>query len=144
MIRLKTKLALFNLLSKLAFTALFLLFLPFIIERINLRQVDNNLIQKREQVIGLIANVGIEPFITSDSTDTFGSYNILKEEFISLERTGTEEYLNHIEIARRLIEDEEIDYRVLNYSFLVDGKMYLLEIGKALQASVMHAGISRK
>ncbi len=138
MIRLKTKLALFNLLSKLAFTALFLLFLPFIIERINLRQVDNNLIRKREQVIGLIANVGIEPFITSDSTDTFGSYNILKEEFISLERTGTEEYLNHIEIARRLIEDEEIDYRVLNYSFLVDGKMYLLEIGKSL-ASIRDA-----
>jgi len=138
MIRLKTKLALFNLLSKLAFTALFLLFLPFIVERVNLRQVDNSLIQKREQVIGLIASVGIEPFITSDSTDAFGSYNILKEEFISLERIGTGEYQNYVEIARRLIEDEEIDYRVLNYSFLVDGKMYLLEIGKSL-ASIRDA-----
>ena len=49
MIRLKTKLALFNLLSKLVFTALFLIFLPLIIERINLRQVDNDLIQKREK-----------------------------------------------------------------------------------------------
>ena len=76
MIKLKIKLALFNLLSKLAFTALFLVFMPLIIERINLRQVDNDLIQKREQVIDLIARIGIEPFITSDSTEAFGSYKI--------------------------------------------------------------------
>lgn len=49
MVRLKTKLSLFNLLSKLVFTALFLIFLPWIIERINLRQVDNDLIQKRRK-----------------------------------------------------------------------------------------------
>jgi len=138
MIKLKIKLALFNLLSKLAFTALFLVFIPLIIERINLRQVDNDLIQKREQVIDLIARIGIEPFITSDSTEAFGSYNILKEEFISLERFNLEEDWNYIAVSRRLIEDEEITYRVLNYSFMVDGQMYLLEIGKSL-ASILNA-----
>ena len=138
MIKLKIKLALFNLLSKLAFTALFLVFMPLIIERINLRQVDNDLIQKREQVIDLIARIGIEPFITSDSTEAFGSYNILKEEFISLERFNLEEDWNYIAVSRRLIEDEEITYRVLNYSFMVDGQMYLLEIGKSL-ASILNA-----
>ena len=102
MIRLKTKLALFNLLSRLAFTALFLLFLPWIIERINLRQVDFDLIQKREKVIGLIDSIGIEPFITSDSSDAFGSYNILKEEFISLERIDTGEDLNYIDVSDRI------------------------------------------
>jgi signal transduction histidine kinase len=132
MVRLKYKLALFNLLSKLTFSALFLLFLPYIIERINLRQVDNDLIQKRENVIDLISNIGIEPFITSDSADAFGSYNILKEEFISLERITTEEDLNFIEVTGRLIEEEEIEYRVLNYSFSVDGQKYLLEVGKSL------------
>jgi signal transduction histidine kinase len=132
MIRLKTKLALFNLLSKLAFTALFLIFLPWIIERINLRQVDNDLIQKREKTIGLIQKTGIEPFINSDTTDAFGSYNILKEEFISLERTNIEEDLNQIDVSNRIIEDEEITYRVLNYTLIVDGQKYLLEIGKSL------------
>ena len=132
MVKLKIKLAIFNLLSKLAFTALFLIFLPYIIERINLRQVDNDLIQKREQVISLIADVGIEPFIESDSADVFGSYNILKEEFVSLEWTGTEEDYNHIEVTERIIEGEVITYRVLNYSFLVDGQKYLLEVGKSL------------
>lgn len=138
MIRLKIKLAIFNLLSKLAFTAIFLIFLPSIIERINLRHVDNDLIQKREQVISLIAEVGIEPFIESDSTDVFGSYNILKEEFVSLERGDSEEDYNYIEVTERIIEDELITYRVLNYSFLVDGQKYLLEVGKSL-ASIHYA-----
>jgi len=134
MIKLKIKLAFFNLLSKLVFTALFLIFMPYIIERINLRQVDNDLIQKREQVIDLISVVGIEPFIATDTTNAFGSYNILKEEFISLERFDIEEDWNFIEVTSRLIEDDEITYRVLNYSFMVDGQKYLLEVGKSLDS----------
>ncbi|MDO9339844.1 MAG: HAMP domain-containing sensor histidine kinase [Bacteroidales bacterium] len=136
MIKLRLKLALFNLLSKLVFTALFILFMPYLIERINLIQIDNVLIQKREQVITLISKVGIEPFMTSDTGNVFGSYNILKEEFISLERIDLEEDVNYIEVTPRLIEGEEISYRILNYSFKVDGDMYLLEVGKSL-ASIL-------
>jgi len=137
MVRLEIKLAFFNLLSKLVFTALFLIFMSFIIERINLRQVDNNLIQEREQVLALIEKIGIEPFITSDSTDAFGSYNILKEEFISLEKVKMQEDLNYIEVTSRMIEGDEIEYRVLNYSFTVDGQKYLLEIGKSLSSILL-------
>ena len=138
MIRLKSKLALFNLLSKLVFTSLFLIFLPSIIERINLRQVDNDLIHKREKTINLIEKIGIEPFINSDTSDAFGSYNILKEEFISLERSDVAGELNQIDVSNRIIEDEEITYRVLNYTLIVDGQKYLLEIGKSL-ASIQNA-----
>lgn len=99
-------------------------------------QIDNVLIQKREQVITLISKVGIEPFMTSDTGNVFGSYNILKEEFISLERIDLEEDVNYIEVTPRLIEGEEISYRILNYSFKVDGDMYLLEVGKSL-ASIL-------
>ena len=131
------KLALFNLLSKLVFTLLFLLLLPFLIERISLLQVDNELIQEREQVITLISRIGIEPFITSDNGNVFGSYNILKEEFISLERIDLKEDANYIDVSQRLIEGENITYRVLNYSFKVDGNTYLLEVGKSL-TSILH------
>ncbi len=134
MINLKTKLTLYNLLSKLGFTALFLLFLPWIVERVNLRQVDIDLVQKREKIINLIEDIGIEPFISSDSPDAFGSYNILKEEFISLELADAESDLNFIDVKNRSIEDEEITYRVLNYTILVDGQKYLLEIGKSLSS----------
>jgi signal transduction histidine kinase len=130
--KLKFKLSLFNLLSKLVFAGIFLVLMPFIIERINLRQVDNDLVKKREQVLALISDIGIEPFVASDSA--FGSFNILKEEFISLERiTGGEDY-NYIEISSRLIEDEEIEYRVLHYSFSIEDQKYLLEIGKSIDS----------
>jgi signal transduction histidine kinase len=134
MIRLKTRLALFNLLSKVAVTLLFIVILPWIIERINLRQVDNDLVQKREQIIGLIGRIGIEPFISTDTTVAFGSYNILMEEFVSLEKTDLKEELNNIEVSDRIIEDEKISYRVLDYTILVDGQKYLLEIGRSLKS----------
>jgi signal transduction histidine kinase len=137
MIKLRIKLALFNLLSKLVFTGLFLIFMPYLIERINLIQADNELIQKREKVINLISRIGIEPFITSDSSNVFGSYNILKEEFISLERIDLEKDVNFIEVTQRMIEGEEIAYRVLNYSFKVNGITYLLDVGKSLD-SILH------
>ena len=142
--KLKLKLALFNLLSKLAFAGLFLLLMPFIIERINLRNIDNDLINKREQVINLISKIGIEPFITSDSSYAFGSYDILKEEFVSLEKVPVTEDVNQIEIATRLIEDEEIEYRVIKYSFLVDGQSYLLEVGRSLESVTDAARNTRK
>jgi signal transduction histidine kinase len=138
MIRLRTRLALFNLLSKVVFTLVFLLFMPWLIERINLIQVDSDLIEKREKVIKLISEIGIEPFISSDSGRDFGSYNILKDEFVSLERTDLKENVNYIDVTPRIIEGEEIEYRVLNYSFLIDGKMYLLEVGQSLE-SIIHA-----
>jgi signal transduction histidine kinase len=134
MAKLRIKLALFNLLSKLAFTALFLLLLPSLIERINLIQTDNNLIQKREQFISLISKTGIEPFIAPDSGNVFGNYNIFKEEFISIERVDLDQNVNDIVVSKRIIEGEEISYRVLDYSFKIDGKMYLLEVGESLSS----------
>lgn len=132
--KLQTKLALFNLLSKLTFSALFIAFLPLIIEHINIRQSDNDLIYKREEVINLISEVGIEPFINIENASTFGSYNILKEEYISLERAADDEEWNFIDVTRRSIDDEVIDYRVLHYSLKIDGVSYLLEIGRSLSS----------
>jgi signal transduction histidine kinase len=134
MLRLRTKLLLFNFLSKLVFTAIFITIMPYIIERINILQTDRELVKKREKVIGLISNIGIEPFITSDSLSAFGSYNILKDEFISLERIDKQEDWNFIEVTKRSIANETISYRVLNYSFDVDGQPYLLEIGNSLES----------
>ena len=138
MIKLRIKLALFNLLSKVVFTLVFLLFMPWLIERINLIQVDTDLIEKREKVIKLISKIGIEPFVASDSGNAFGSYDILKDEFVSLEKTDLKEDVNYIDVTPRIIEGEEIEYRVLNYSLFVDGNKYLLEVGKSLE-SILHA-----
>jgi signal transduction histidine kinase len=134
MARLRTKLSLFNLLTKLVFGFLFLMVMPYLVKRINLIQTDNDLVQKREQVISLISQIGIEPFIASDSSNSFGSYNILREEFISIERTSSQNDVNYIEETKRLIDNEEIAYRILNYSLRIDGKSYILSVAKSLSS----------
>src|SRR5690554_5649232 len=130
--KLRTKLTLANLLFKILFISIFVAVTPWLSQRINLYQSDNELIEKREAVIALIAEYGVEPFITADSENLFASYNILKEEYIVLEQTPLEEYWNYIEVSPRQLGDETNDYRVLNYGFLIDGQSYLLEIGKSL------------
>jgi signal transduction histidine kinase len=132
MMRLRYKLSLFNILSKLIFGLVLVMIMPVILQRINTLQTDNELIQKREQVIELIGLWGVGFFMEETREDAFGSYNILLEEYISLEKVELDQHWNFIEVTRRTIEDEIIDYRVLNYTFLVDGEMYLLEIGKSL------------
>jgi len=107
--------------------------MPFVLERINIIQTDIDLIEKREKILDIIEEHGVQPFMYAHE-NSFGSYNILKEEFISLEPADLDEYWNFIEVTSRVLEDEAIDYRVLNYSFFVDGQMYLLEIGKSLSS----------
>ncbi len=131
---LRTKLSLFNLATKLVFTFIFLLLMPYIIKRINLIQTDNDLVRKREQVISLISQIGIEPFIASDSSNSFGSYNILRDEFISIERSATPNDVNYVEETNRIVDNEEIAYRILNYSLVIDGRSYLLSVGKSLES----------
>jgi signal transduction histidine kinase len=131
MLKLRYKLALFNVLSKAAFGLLFVILMPVLLERINTIQTDNELIAKREQVIDLIAEWGLE-IMPGTYDATFGSYNILKEEYISLEPVADTLLWNFVEVAFRQVEDEIIEYRVLNYTFLIDGENYLLEIGKSM------------
>jgi signal transduction histidine kinase len=134
MARLKVNLAFFNLGSKLIFAGLFLIFMPYLAERINLLQEDNNLIKKRELVLSLISRLGIEPFMANDTTNVFGNFNIFKEEFVSLEKVNLKDDVNSIEIGTRNIEGDVIAFRILDYSFRIEGQMYLLEVGKSLES----------
>jgi len=130
--KLRYKLAWYNLLTKLLFVLVFLLVMPFLLERVNLIQTDNELIGKREQVMSLIGEFGVEGLMDGSLNQAFGSYNILKQEYISLEPALSDSLWNYIEVTQRMVGDEIIDYRVLNYSFMVDGETYLLEIGTSL------------
>jgi signal transduction histidine kinase len=134
MIKLRYKLGLFNAVSKVVFGIIFIGLMPLILERINTIQTDNELIEKREQVIDLIYDWGVDILLSENDQGSFGSYNILKEEYINLERLEIENDWNFIEVTQRIIDEEIIDYRVLNYSFMIDGETYLLEIGKSLSS----------
>lgn len=137
MVKLRTKLTLFNFLSKFAFAVILIIATPYALKKVNISQTDRELVRKRQRVLEMISGNGIEPFIT-ESESKFSSYNILKDEFISIEKVEQGKTINYIEATERQIEDETISFRVLSYSFSYKGQNYLLEIGKSLE-SMMHA-----
>lgn len=131
--KLQAKLALFNAASKAIIIVAFVILMPLVINHVALVNTDQQLRQKKEQVLALIDDYGISAFIQPDSSQTgYGSYNLLKEEFISLEQIAGGEVSDGIENSRRQVEEEVVNYRVLSYSFGQDGNQYLLEIGRSL------------
>jgi len=86
-LKFKSKLALFNALSKVVIVTALLFFVPWIVSKITINETDDVLIHKLEHVTALIDSLGIEEYIDMDADfRAFGSYNILKEEFISIEQ----------------------------------------------------------
>lgn len=132
--KLFNKLLVFNLLGKGAFLLIFLMLGPYRLKYLVLENTDQELIEKKEQVLRLVNVGGIANFISDENPEEgFGSYNILKEEYILLERaTSNLVIAEPISIEKRIIEDEEISYRVYAEVIDIDGERYLLEIGKSL------------
>lgn len=132
-LKLQHKLAFFNALSKAIIVSLLVFIVPWIVSNITIRDTDDLLIHKLDHVMGLIDSLGIDTYIDMDAElKAFGSYNILKEEFISIEQIDTNEQIDVIQFSQRIIEDELVDYRVLSYSFHKGENHYLIEIGKSI------------
>ena len=130
--RLQSKLTLFSAASKIIILLLLVMVLPPVINRIALLSTDQRLLQKKEQVFDIIEAQGIESFLTGDEDSTYGSYNLLKEEFISMEPIDPSQINNRIENTLRKVEGEIVEYRVLSLAFELHGETYLLEIGRSL------------
>ena len=76
--KLKTKLTLFNALSKLVIVVLFVLLLPVLIRNINQNFTDNKLRKQRNKVLQIIKASGIKNYL-------YPAYSPLKEEYYSLD-----------------------------------------------------------
>ncbi|WP_316789336.1 HAMP domain-containing sensor histidine kinase [Pedobacter frigoris] len=127
--KLSSKLVYFITGSKLIVVLLFVLSLPFLVERIASEYTNYSLREQRKEVISVIQKKGIDYYLQGD--DSYGSYTLLKEEYIALEPDTNGQRLDTIKNAQRIIEQDTLNYRVLSYSFKMKGKPYLLEIGKA-------------
>jgi two-component system sensor histidine kinase ArlS len=124
-LKLKTKLTLFNTISKLVIVTLFVLLLPALIRNINQNFTDSKLQKQKNKVLHIISTSGIKNYL-------YAAYSPLKEEFYSLDEDSLDEYLDTIKNEKRKIEGDTIEYRILSYNFIVDKKNYLLEIGKSV------------
>jgi hypothetical protein len=124
-LKLKNKLVFFNALTKTTIVTLLLILVPWLVGEITRQDTDNELLQKLDKVLAIIETVGINNFIDQNAEfKAYGSYNIIKAEFVSIEQLDRDTVIDEIQFSQRNIEDEIIDYRVLSYSLKKEGKTY--------------------
>ncbi|MGY6742903.1 MAG: sensor histidine kinase [Cecembia sp.] len=132
--RLSTKFLLFNFLAKGIILLVFLAASPFVLRYFAIKSTDRQLFEKKEEVMAIIDAEGMENFISQENPELgFGSYNILKEEYILLEQVPQLYDADLIFVEDRILDDESVTYRVYSYAFEWGGAFYLLEIGRSLQ-----------
>lgn len=130
--KLKTKLTLFNAISKLVIVVLFVLLVPALIKNISRSYVDNNLIKQKNKLLQIVKTQGIKNYIPDGEKD--GSYYLpLKEEYLLIEEdTIPNHFIDTIKNEKRRVEHDTIEYRILSHTFTLNNQHYLLEIGKSV------------
>lgn len=128
--RLRTKLTLFNAISKLVIVVLFVLLVPVLIKNISSNYVDSKLIKQKNKLLQIVKSRGIQTYI--ENGEAYGSYLPLKEEYISLEEVEPDFFLDTIKMGKRGLEGDIVEYRILSHTFKVNNHNYLLEIGKSV------------
>jgi two-component system sensor histidine kinase ArlS len=126
--KLSSKLILFITSSKLAVVLLFIISLPFLINGIVSEYITYSLRLQQDKVIRVVNQNGIDHYLQGDKS--YGSYTMLKEEYIALEPVVSAVPIDTIKTAQRVIEGDTLNYRILMHTFNFDQKDYLLEIGK--------------
>lgn len=129
--KLNSKLTLFITLSKLAIVLLFVLTLPYLTSRIARTYTDYYLQQQKEKVLEVVARNGVESYLQGEAS--YGSYTMLKEEYISLEPVEEGFTLDTIYTDERIIEQDTLNYRVLTHVFAAGKGSYLMEVGKTVE-----------
>ena len=128
--KLISKLTLFITLSKLAIMLLFVLTLPYLIGGIARTYTDYYLRQQQTKVLDVVARNGVESYLQGE--ESYGSYTMLKEEYISLEPIAKDFSIDTIYTDERIIEKDTLKYRVLIHSFPAENGNYLIEVGKTI------------
>ncbi|MFC4870365.1 sensor histidine kinase [Negadavirga shengliensis] len=131
---LSTKMLLYNLLAKGIILLLFLMTGPFLLKHFALKNIDAELINKRDQILTIISHEGMGGFFSEeDSLSGFGSYNILREEYVLLEKLEEPFPLDSIFNEERILDNITVSYRVCAYVFAFEDDYFLMEIGKSLE-----------
>ncbi len=132
--RLELKLVLIGAISKIIIFLILFTVVQQTIDSIALEHTDRDLVKKKDKAMSIIKKIGIRTYLDAEQDSVFASYNILKDEYITitLDPEGKPEELTFSQEAR-VIEKEEFDFRILNYNFVLNHQQYSLEIGKNIQ-----------
>ena len=132
--RLELKLALIGALSKILIFFILLIVMQQVIDKQALRQTDHDLIKMKDKTMDIVGKIGINSFLNIEKDSVYASYNMLKDEYITID-LDTKESLGKLVFSdeAREIEGDDFDFRILNYGFEVNNQYYLLEVGKNIQ-----------
>ena len=142
--RLEAKLGLFNGLSKILLVVLGVLLIPPIVQRVAVVHTDERLLEKKREVLSLIARDGLATFLREEHNETYADYNILKQEYIAITPLDSAENQQNLQTERffeepRQVDKEVEDFRILSYVAPLQARKgdatprrYRLEIGSSL------------
>lgn len=133
--KIKLQLAIFNALTRLIVILILWLTLPMLVEKVIYNNANKDLIEKKQKFISHLDKEEINDFIErNDKTETYSSFSTLHSEFLQLSRLPKHFAPNKsIFITEpRIIEEEENDYRILQFDFIYEKTAYRLEIGSSL------------
>ncbi len=132
--RLELKLALIGALSKIMIFFILLILMQQVIDKQALRQTDHDLIKMKDKTMDIVGKIGINSFLNIEKDSVYASYNMLKDEYITID-LDTKESLGKLVFSdeAREIEGDDFDFRILNYGFEINNQYYNLEVGKNIQ-----------
>ena len=128
--KLSAKLIYFITGSKLAVVLLFILSMPFLVASIASEYTNYSLRDQQKKALDKVHKAGIDYYLQGD--DSYGSYTMLKEEYVAIEPAEPKLLIDTIKTVERIVEGDTLSYRVLNHTFKFKDKNYLLEIGKTV------------
>ncbi len=126
--KLSAKLTFFITVSKLVIVLVFVATLPILVKEIASNYTNYTLKQQRKKILSIVDKNGLDYYLQGEQN--YGSYTLLKEEFIAFLPVSPTLKLDTIKNSQRLIEGDTLNYRVLSYTFKNNQKNYLLEVGK--------------
>ncbi|MFM7726423.1 MAG: histidine kinase dimerization/phospho-acceptor domain-containing protein, partial [Flavobacteriales bacterium] len=110
---------------------------PLLIQKIVYNHLDKRLNARHEKMLRMIRIGGLNE-IALDQDCSFDSYNIFKEEYVSISPLSElpEDFGKvKIEDSERSVDEEEVKHRVLSQAFIYDNQIYRMEIGEGLSSA---------
>ena len=86
--RLELKLALIGALSKIMIFFILLILMQQVIDKQALRQTDHDLIKMKDKTMDIVGKIGINSFLNIEKDSVYASYNMLKDEYITIDLDG--------------------------------------------------------
>lgn len=135
--KLQIKLVLYNAISKALIISALAVVIPLLIQKIVYNHLDKRLHARHEKMMRMIKIGGLNE-IALDQDCSFDSYNIFKEEFVSIsplaalpDSFGNTTIIN----SERIVDNQLLKHRVLSQAFLYDNQLYKIEIGEGLTSA---------